>query len=444
MRTYTDPATAVDLPLVGGDLDDTVKIPDGDLVVARTVLPGGVRLITEYVPGTRSVTTGMWVPVGSVDETPSQGGAAHFLEHLLFKGTKKRSAFEIGAAFDAVGGETNAATSKEATNYWARVLDDDAAMAIETLTDMVTGSVLSDEDVETERTVILDELAMSEDTPAEVAHEAFALSVFGDTALGRPIGGTAQSVQATTAEEIRSLYHQYYQPQRLIVAAAGNVDHQWMKEQLTAALQSSDWNLQKDAAPQLRKAQQERAVRDYDQIVIERDVEQAHVLVGGRWLSSSDPLRPVSTVLMTLLGGGVSSRLFQEVRERRGLAYTTYAFESNYVEDGLFGLYAGCAPENIAEVEKIMWGQVEEIASGNIGSDELHRVKGQLRGSVALGLEDSASRMSRIARSELLGRFVSLNSALSRLEAVEKEDISALAQEMLTSRGAKAMVLPNV
>lgn len=443
MRAYSDPATAVDLPLEPADAVDTVKIPDGDLVVARSIIPGGVRLITEYVPGTRSVTCGMWVPVGSVDENKSQGGAAHFLEHLLFKGTKKRSAFDIGAAFDAVGGETNAATSKESTHYWARVLDDDADMMIDTLTDMVTDSVLSDDDVETERTVILDELAMSEDTPAEVAHEAFALSVFGDTPLGKPIGGTAQSVRATSASDIRELYRQHYRPDQLIVAAAGNVDHQWVKEKLSAALEESSWTLDKSAAPRKRAAEEVPLKGDYDQLVIERDIEQAHILVGGRWIDALDKRRPVSTVLLTLLGGGVSSRLFQEVRERRGLAYTTYAFESTYQQAGLFGLYAGCAVENIKEVEKIMWGQVEEIAEGKVTSEELQRVKGQLRGSVALGLEDSASRMSRIARSELLGRFVSLNSALARLVAVEKDDIAQLAQLMLENRGAKAVVVPG-
>lgn len=442
--SYVDPVTPIDLPLTASGRA-TAQIEDGPLTVHRSVLPGGVRLLTESVPGTRAATVGFYVAVGSRDESDSQAGSSHFLEHLLFKGTATRSALEIASAFDSVGGESNAATGKETTHYWAKVLDSDAPMAIATLTDMVTSSLLRDEDIQTERTVIIDELAMSEDTPVEVAHEAFTSALFGKTSLGRPIGGTTESVLALQPDSIRDLYQRRYGSAALIVCAAGSVDHDQISQQVQDALERTSWNLSPDALPEARRSAQtgeswDAVERD---VVLRRDIEQAHVLLGGPWLATADPRRIVSSVLLTILGGGVSSRLFQEIREKRGLAYTTYAFDMALADTGLFGMYAGCSPTNLPEVEKIMWGEVERLAESGVPSDELERAKGQLRGGMALGLEDSSSRMGRLARSELMGRFVSVDGSLERIKAVQPRDIMDMAVAMLQQPRGRAVVTSN-
>lgn len=442
-KSYNDPATPIKLPLGSATHGADLTLEDGPLEVHRSVLPSGVRLLTEKVPGTRSASVGLWVAVGSRDEEKQQSGAAHFLEHLLFKGTKTRSAWDIAAAFDAVGGESNAATAKESTHYYARVLDEDAPMAVATLTDMVTSSVLRDEDVEMERTVIVDELAMSDDTPAEVAQEAFFLSAFGDTALGRPIGGTLDSVRSISGDQIRRLYQDKYAPGELVVTAAGNVDHAQLVEQVTTALEASDWARFRPGDPNPRRSNDPKHFGAPTEEIIERDIEQTHILVGGQWLPTGDPRRPVSTVLTTVLGGGVSSRLFQEIREKRGLAYTTYAFEVGFADAGVFGMYAGCAPGNAAEVEKIMWAQLEELAAGSLEQEEVDRAIGQLRGGLALGLEDSSSRMSRLGRSELQGQFISVDASLARIEAVSRDDVIEMAAQMLAVARARAVVSPR-
>lgn len=425
----------------GTSLDtDTITLEDGPLAATRSILPGGVRLITQHVPGTRAGTVGLWVTTGSRDEARTQAGASHFLEHLLFKGTLRRSAFEIAESFDRVGGESNAATSKETTHYWAKTLDRDVGMSVETLTDMVTSSLLTTKDVETERTVIIDELAMTEDSPTDVVHEAFQVALFGDVPLGRPIGGTTASIESLSAESIRELYRQHYHPGNLIVAAAGNLEHNQVEDMVLAALEQSSWALDPNAQTGGRQSFIGRKAQAPLEVVIGREVEQAHILVGGPWLKATDDSRPASNVLLTMLGGGMSSRLFQEVRERRGLAYSTYAFDSAYLDTGYFGLYAGCAPENVEEVEKILWGELEKLASGQVTGEELERAKGQLRGGLALGLEDSGARMGRLGRSEVIGRFTSVDTALNRLDAVSKEDVTNLASLMLGQPKARALV----
>lgn len=430
------------VPLHRGSSADTptAELTDGPLTVKRSILPGGIRVITEEVPGTRAASLGFWVRAGSRDEGRAQAGASHFLEHLLFKGTSSRSALQIAEAFDSVGGDSNAATSKETTHYWAKVLDSDAAMALETLTDMVTSSMLRDEDVETERGVILDELAMVEDSPPEVAHEAFSAALFGEAPLGRPVGGTTESVRAISADQIRDLYRTQYQSGNLVVAAAGSVDHDEVAEALVEALGRTDWDRDPQAPSWARAETGGAGPAAFEQKTVRRDVEQAHLLVGSSWLEAANDARATSNVLLTILGGGMSSRLFQEVREKRGLAYSTYAFDVAYSDTGYFALYAGCAPENLAEVEKIMWGEAEKLAAGEFSERELERAKGQLRGALALGLEDSGARMARLARAEIMGRFLSVDAALGRLEAVQKADVTDLAARMVEGPRARGIV----
>ncbi len=430
-----------------------MSFADGDTTVTRTILPSGVRIISQEVPATRSVGVSMWVPVGSRDELPQHAGSTHFLEHLLFKGTAKRSALDIASAFDGVGGESNAGTGKETTDYWARVLDADLPMAVETLTDMVTGSLLAPEAFETERGVILGELAMSEDSPTEVVHEAFQLAIHGDTPLGRPIGGTSDIIRAVQRDDVWDHYHTHYAPNNLVVAAAGNVNHDALVDKVIEELEKSPWTeAMKDySVPRPRRSTDsaQATYRDPNEgpdagdIIRYRDVEQAHIVIGAPSMRVGDERRPVMSVLLSVLGGSMSSRLFQEVREKRGLAYSTYAFDSAYSEAGAFGMYAGTSPAKLAEVERIMTDQLHLLAADGPTEEELVRVRGQLRGGLALGLEDNWSRMSRVGRSEIQGRYLTVGAALQRLEAVTAEQVRELAAELASHALRRAVVMPK-
>lgn len=430
-----------------------MSFADGDTTVTRTILPSGVRIISQEVPATRSVGVSMWVPVGSRDELPEHAGSTHFLEHLLFKGTSTRSAFDIASAFDGVGGESNAGTGKETTDYWARVLDADLPMAVETLTDMVTGSILTPDAFETERGVILDELAMSEDNPTEVVHEAFQLAIHGDTPLGRPIGGTSEIIQAVQRDDVWAHYQTHYAPNNLVVAAAGNVNHDALVEKVIEELEKSSWaEAMKDySVPRPRRSTDSANATyrnpsdgpDAGDIIRYRDVEQAHIVIGTPSMRVGDERRPVMSVLLSVLGGSMSSRLFQEVREKHGLAYSTYAFDSAYSEAGAFGMYAGTSPAKLAEVERIMTDQLHLLAADGPTEEELVRVRGQLRGGLALGLEDNWSRMSRVGRSEIQGRYLTVSAALQRLEAVTAEQVRELADELASHPLRRAVVMPK-
>ena len=358
----------------------SLSIEDGDTRIDRTILGCGTRVLTQTIPATKSAGISLWVPVGSRDEGERTAGSTHFLEHLLFKGTNKRTALDIAVAFDSVGGESNAETAREHTAYWARVRDADLDMAIETLTDMVTDSRLGEEDFAMERGVILDELAMGEDSPTETVHEAFQLAVHGDRPIGRPVGGTSQAITAVGRSDVWEHYQAHYGPSSLIVAAAGHVDHAHVVERVQAALEASPWDHVSAAAPRPRRSTTATPIADHEKdITRRRDVTQAHVLIGCEGLSATDPLGPTMSVLLSILGGSMSSRLFQEVREKRGLAYTTYAFDVAYSDTGTFGMYAGCSPDKVDEVEAIMRAQLEDLAAGGPTEEEMTRVRGQVR-----------------------------------------------------------------
>ncbi|MDC4233029.1 insulinase family protein [Actinomyces sp. B33] len=433
----------IDLPI---GAPASASFDDSDTAVERTVTDAGTRIITQAVPATRSVGISLWVPVGSRDEAPRHAGSTHFLEHLLFKGTGRRSALDIAVAFDSVGGESNAETAREHTAYWARILGDDLDMAVRTLVDMVADSRLDPADFDMERGVILDELAMSEDSPTEVVHDAFQLAVHGDTPLGRPIGGTPDAIRAVTRDDVHTHYRHHYGPDALVVAAAGAVDHARLAGLVADALADSSWA---DAAASSRPSRPRRptaapAPLDHEhEIVRRRDVEQAHLIVGTRGMRANHDDGPVMSVLLSVLGGGMSSRLFQEVREKRGLAYTTYAFESAYSDTGSFGMYAGTSPDRLAEVERIMIGQLEDLASDGPTDDELARVRGQVRGSVALGLEDNWSRMMRLGRAEVSGRYRTVAETLDAIDAVTADQVRGLAARLARQTRARALVLPR-
>lgn len=422
---------AVRLPL---DLAELSFLATGDCLVRRTVLPSGVRILTEQVPGARSATIGFWVAVGSRDEQPGHFGSTHFLEHLLFKGTAARSALDIAISFDSVGGEHNAMTAKEYTCYYAKVRDTELPMATEVLCDMITSSLLDPEEFETERGVILEELAMADDDPADVANERFFEAVLGAHPLGRPIGGSQETIRAVSRAAVWEHYRGNYRPQDLVITAAGAVPHDELVAGVEAALTTAGWDLSIESAPVARRnADAQLIERGSPLAVVQRPIEQANILLGVPGITATDERRSAMAVLNSVLGGGMSSRLFQEVREKRGLAYSVYSFSPSYSDAGLFGLYAGCSPAKAGQVAELLLSEFRRLAESGITDQELGRAKGQLSGASALALEDSDTRMSRLGRSEItLGEFSDLDEALRRLELVTRDDVASLANELVS------------
>ncbi|WP_132050395.1 pitrilysin family protein [Curtobacterium sp. PhB136] len=424
----------VPLPL---QAPDTSFLTSGGSFVRRSVLPSGVRVLTEAVPASHSTSIGYWVGVGSRDEREGQFGSTHFLEHLLFKGTTTRSALDIAVAFDSVGGEHNAATAKEYTCYYARVRDADVPMAVRVIGDMVTNSVLEPQAFDIERGVILEELAMAADDPADLAGEAFFASAFEGHALGRPIGGTPESIRAVQRDEVMAHYAEHYAPSGLVITAAGAVDHDRFCALVEEVFQNAD-----KAAPVARRTAKPVADRAAEQLtVVHRPTEQVSMLRGSQGLDLRDERRPVLSVLNAVLGGGMSSRLFQEVRERRGLAYAVSSFAPAYLDNGAFGVYAGCAPDNVVGVMDIVDAEFERMVDSGITDDELRRAKGQIEGALTLSLEDSDARMTRLGRAELgTGEFTDLDTALQRVDRVSRGDVLDLARDLLTRPKITAVV----
>ncbi len=423
----------------------TLAGEDSGALVRRSVLPGGVRVLTETMPGTRSVTIGGWVGVGSRDESSGHHGSTHFLEHLLFKGTARRTAVDIAEAFDAVGGEANAATGKEHTSYFARVQAADLPMAVDVIADMMTSATITEEDVASERGVILEELAMNDDDPSDVAHERFTEQVFGaGTPLGRPIGGTPEAIEAVPGAAIREHFAQHYTAPGLVFTAAGGLGHEQVCALVAEALQRAGWRPDQHEAPLPRRANGDAPVAGGGGVLtVERPTEQANVLLGGPGLRATDPRRYTLSVLNAVLGGGMSSRLFQEVREKRGLAYAVYSFSAGYADAGCFGLYAGCSTTKVAQVVQLLAEQWHGLAEGGLGEAELRRAVGQVSGSLVLGMEDSGSRMSRLGKAELVhGAFTSVEQALAAIAAVTADDVQALAAHLWAQPHSLTVVGP--
>ena len=420
-------------------------------VVRRTVHPSGLRVLTERMPSARSASIGFWVGVGSRDEqgerddAPGSLGSTHFLEHLLFKGTPTRDAYSIATSFDRIGAEHNALTAKEYTCYYAKVRDADLEGAVTVLADMVTSSVLDADEFEMERGVILEELAMAADDLADVANERFFEAVMGEHPLGRPIGGLPETIRAARRDDVASHYRHRYDPSTLVITAAGAVDHDKLVEQVLSALDLSPedrWHTGRSALP-VRRAQAGAADRaaslaslaergtEPSVHITARPSEQINLLIGAEGLRANDPRRFAFGVMNSVLGGGMSSRLFQEIREKRGLAYTAYSFGASYSDAGLFGMYAGCAPEKASEVVELSRLELQRIAESGITEEERERALGQIAGSSALALEDSDTRMGRLARAELgSGELYDLDASLERFAAVTADDIRAIAADL--------------
>ncbi len=412
-------------------------------MIRQTVLRGGLRVVTEEMPNVRSVAFGIWVGVGSRDESPALAGASHFLEHLLFKGTKRRGALEIAAVMDAVGGEMNAFTAKEYTCYYARVLDTDLPLAVDVVSDMVTASLISSHDVESERGVILEEIAMHDDAPDDAVHDTFAARLFGSHPLGRPVLGSVDTISAVSRSSVHGYWRRRYQPSRMVVAAAGNLDHDKVVRLVRKAFAPTglldDAGVQPEGPRGGRSGVQTLGGVD----VLRRPTEQANLVLGTSGLARDDERRYALAVLNNALGGGMSSRLFQEVREKRGLAYSVYSYHSQYADTGLFGVYAGCAPGKVDEVLALCREQLDSVANHGVTGEELARGKGQIKGSFVLGLEDTGSRMSRIGKGELVhGEILGVDEFLGRIDAVSLDDVRSVARDVLDGTWGLAVIGP--
>ena len=396
--------------------------------------------MTEQVPGMRSVAFGIWVAVGSRDERPSISGASHFLEHLLFKGTARRDALEISSVMDAVGGEMNAFTAKEYTCYYARVLDEDLALAVDVVSDLVLSSVVSADDVEVERGVILEEIAMHDDDPGDAVHDTFAGALWGDSPLGRPVIGTVDSIESLSRTAIAGFYRRRYDLPHMVVAASGALEHDALVRLVEQAF--GERLSGPDAPAPLRPTS--RPPRSHSRVAVsERDTEQANLVLGTTALRRNDPRRFAMSVLSAALGGGMSSRLFQSVREERGLAYSVYSYTDAHADAGLFGVYAGCSPSKVGEVLDLVRAELAEVAEKGVTDEEVRRSQGNLRGSMVLGLEDTGSRMSRLGKAELVhGEVLSPEQVLERIRAVTPDEVREVARDVLTRPRSLAVIGP--
>ncbi|OUM99769.1 MAG: hypothetical protein BAA04_04490 [Firmicutes bacterium ZCTH02-B6] len=390
----------------------------------QAVLPNGTRVITERVPGVRSVAVGVWVDAGSRDETAEQSGIAHFVEHMLFKGTRRRSARDIAEAIDATGGQLNAFTTKETTCYYARVLDEHLPLALDILADMLFESAFRPEDIAREREVILEEIRLAEDTPEDLVHDVFEKALFGTHPLGRPVLGSEHTVAACTRQDLVRFVQAHYTPEDLVIAAAGNVDHAALLDHLARLFDS----------PSRSGSGRGSTALSYrpSYLMVEKDCEQVHLCAGVPALHRTHPQRFALHLLDTILGGGMSSRLFQELRENRGLVYSTYSYHSGYRDTGVLAVYAGTSPDKASEVLELIKAELASVHRGDISAAELDRAKQQAKGALMLSLENTTARMSRLGRAALDDRpYLSPRELMRRIDAVTLDDVRRLADELL-------------
>lgn len=400
----------------------------------RTTLDSGAIVLTEAMAEVRSVSCGFWFDVGARDESAEIAGTSHFLEHLLFKGTPTRSAKEIANAFDAVGGDVNAFTGKEYTCYYCRVLDEDLPMALDVLGDMITSSLIDPDELESERKVILEEIAMHEDAPDELVHDLFSRSMWDGHALGRPVLGFNETVGSVTRDQVAEYWHDRYSPSNLVVAAAGNVDHDALVERVNGLFPQpyGRKTLRAGDAPSPRNGVD----------VHRRPTEQAHIIMGMPGLHRSHEDRHALALLDTVMGGGMSSRLFQEVRERRGLAYSIYSYRAMFADAGTFAVYCGTTPQNAETVLDIVRGEIDDVLKSGITKVEFERAKGHLKGSLVLSSEDPGSRMNRLGRTQLTtGEILSIDELIAKIDALTMDDIARVADLVLGGEGYRVTVV---
>ena len=387
-----------------------------------TQLDSGVRVATEAMPSVRSIALGFWVGVGSRDEAPEQAGISHFLEHLLFKGTDRFSSVEIDQIFDGMGAEANAGTGKETTSVYSRFLDQHLEEAFDVLSDMVLRP--SYPDIDSERQVVIEEIAMYEDEPSDKVHDVLSEAIFGDHPLGRPIIGRAEVVSSVPVPEIAAYHDSRYVGENIVVAAAGNVEHERLVELVEAATAGAGRRSDNGAGPAPGPATPRASFH-------QKATEQYHLCLGGPGIPRGDDRRFALRVLDTLLGGSSSSRLFQEVREKRGLAYAVYSYTSHYADSGQVGLYVGTRPDNVDAAMAVIGDELAKIASEPVSEEELERARENVKGRMVLSFESTLTHMNRLGGSVLMGvPLLSLDEMLARIDAVSVEEVGALAREL--------------
>jgi predicted Zn-dependent peptidase len=408
-----------------------------DVQVRKTVLDDGTRIITEHMDTVRSVAVGLWIESGSRDETLKLGGISHFLEHMMFKGTKKRSALRIAREIEQVGGYLNAFTSKEVTAYYAHLLDDHLSLAVDTLTDMVSHSQFHEKMIKREQGVVLEEIASYEDTPDDLVHEDFNKLLFGNHPLGRPVLGTRKTVSSFNRDDLVGYWSKHYTPKRMVVAAAGAVDHDKLVKLVAKKLELENGKSRRRRMTDVALPKEHHYQRN-------KQIVQAHLCLGTHGLSYRDKRRYAFFVLNTILGSGMSSRLFQRIRERNGLAYNIYSFHEAYHDTGMFGIYAGLEGRQVGRAEEMIRQELGKLVTTPLSRTELRRAKDQLKGALTLSLENVSSRMNRLARMEIyLGRYHALDDLLDGIDAVSADDIRELATDLFSGELYVSYLLPE-
>jgi predicted Zn-dependent peptidase len=405
--------------------------------IRRETFANGLRLVTEAMPHVRSVSIGVWLTRGSRHEPAAHAGIAHFVEHMLFKGTSTRSAEDIAQQVDSIGGQLDAFTSKEYAGYYVKVLDEHLPIAVDVLADLVSDPVFAPEDIEREQKVVLEEIKMVEDTPDDLVHELFAEAYWNGHPLGRPILGTPASVSALDQPTLQRYFRDTYVASNFVVVAVGNIDHDQVKALIEAkfAATRADGSIVSDRLPAVAPSVQIR----------NKDLEQSHVCLGTIGLPQNHPDRYAAYALNTVLGGSMSSRLFQNVREKRGLAYSVFSSLSAYQDVGALSIYAGCGNDAVAELVDVVIAEIRRMKHEPVPADELRRAKDHLKGSLMLNLESTSSRMSHHARQEIYrDRAASLDEMLNAIEAVTIDDVQRLAGEFFTPNALGVTVLGDV
>ena len=397
-----------------------------DEPVVKTTLANGVRIVTRTMPYSRSVSMGVWVDVGARDESVQECGLSHFIEHMIFKGTRRRTAYEIAKEFDAIGGQTNAFTTMENTCYYARVIDSQTETLVDILTDIFVNSVFDPAEIDKERPVILQEIGMVEDSPEEYVHVLSSRNFWGENPLGRSILGPPENIVRFDASIIRGFFNRLYQPDRIVIAAAGNIDHESLVDLVRPVFETIQ---PRDGFPQRIKPQEVSVVT-----LNRRDLEQMHICLSAPGISVTDPRRYACSLLNTVLGGNMSSRLFQEVRERRGLAYSVYSFVSSHVDTGMFGFYMGVDPKRALESTRVVLDEIDRIKRQSVDSAELKGAKEYTKGSLLLASESADNQMVRCAQNEIhFEDDISLEKILDNIEAVTAENLLKTANELFKS-----------
>jgi len=403
-------------------------------MVTTETFPSGLRLVTESLPHVRSVAIGVWLTRGSRHESDADSGIAHFVEHMLFKGTERRSARDLAQAIDSVEGQVDAFTAKEYAGYYIKVLDEHLPIAVDLLSDMILNPALAPDDVVREQGVILEEIKMVEDAPDDLVHEVFAQQFWSRHPLGRPILGTTETVSAFSSERLRAFFSRMYVAPHLVVAAAGHLDHGQLRDQVARAFEAlSPVAADADATPPLVSPGVAQRVKD---------IEQSHVCLGTAAYPEAHEHRHAMYVLNTILGGSISSRLFQHIREDRGLAYSVSSNLATYSDAGMLSVYAGCAADKVDEVVSLTLDELHSLRTSPVPEEELRRAKDHLKGSVMLSLESTSSRMSHLARQEMVfGREITFDEILARIEAVSADDVLRVAGDLFHDSGIVASVV---